>query len=221
MRWMQFSHAVRRDPLAGGTAEALVVLLHDFGASAEALAARTRIWATAAPTTAFVAVAGHERTEESTDGAERETRRLADAKRELLPLLDRQLRSYRLTADRAVLVGIGYGGTLALHMALNRGWICAGVLAYGAKLIRPLPRIMTSDTKVRLIECLDDHSVGYASVRDLVLLLTARGIDIRGVLLAGPLLSDAAIRHGGAYLVELVATAQRRGRASVEAHHAD
>jgi hypothetical protein len=44
---------------------------------------------------------------------------------------------------------------------------------------------------------------------DLVAQLTTRGIDARGILLGGSALSDEAIRHGGAYLVELVATAQR------------
>lgn len=221
MRWMQFSHAVRRDPLAGGSAEALVVLLHDFGASAETMAARTRGWARATPTTAFVAVAGHERLGGPADDTDSEVRALANAERDLLPLLDHQMRSYRLAAHRAVLVGVGYGGTLALYLALHRGWNCAGVLAYGAKLVRPLPQVVAGHPKVRLVECLDDGHIGYASVRDLVMLLAGRGIDARGVLLAGPPLSDAAIRHGGAYLLELVATAQHRGRQNVEALHAD
>lgn len=212
MPWMRFSHAVRRDPLAGGPAEAVVVLLHDFGGSAEALAAKTERWATAVPTTAFVALAGHERPPASPDAAGRDTLNLESATRDLAPILDQQLRSYRLAASRVVLVGFGYGGALALYLALHRGWNCAGVLAYGAKVIRPLPRTILGDPKVRLIECVDDGHIGYASVRDLVMLLTAHGLDARGVLLGGPPLSDAALRHGGAYLVELVATAQGRSR---------
>jgi hypothetical protein len=64
--------------------------------------------------------------------------------------------------------------------------------------------------KVRLIACLGDAA--HSSLRDDVALLTARGIDTRGVLLSGSGLSQEAIRHGGAYLVELVATAQRGAR---------
>ena len=46
--------------------------------------------------------------------------------------------------------------------------------------------------------------------------IVERGIDTRGVLLMGSALSDETVRHGGAYLVELVASAQRRGRFHVD-----
>jgi hypothetical protein len=39
--------------------------------------------------------------------------------------------------------------------------------------------------------------------------VAARAIDARGTSLAGSVRSEEAIRHGVAYLVELVATAQR------------
>jgi len=59
-------------------------------------------------------------------------------------------------------------------------------------------------------------------LRDAVAWLTARGLDTRGVVLAGSPMSDEAIRHGGAYLVELVATAQRAKRfhVNLESSHA-
>jgi hypothetical protein len=108
-------------------------------------------------------------------------------------------------------VGFGYGATLALYMLVrHQGWRYAGVLAFGAKLIRPVPRIVRGAHKVRLIACLGDNA--HSSLRDEVALLTARGIDTRGVVLSGSGLSQEAIRHGGAYLVELVATAQRGAR---------
>jgi len=58
----------------------------------------------------------------------------------------------------------------------------------------------------------EDPQVSHGSLRDAVALLAARGIDARGVMLVGSVLSEEAIRHGGAYLVELVATAQRGDR---------
>lgn len=222
MAWMQFSHGIRLEPTATKLPEALVVLLHDFGGSAAMLTAKVARWATTVPATAFVALDGVERPEAAADAPTARmsaaggagsalTTGLDCAARDLELLLDQQLRSYRLEPSRLVLVGFGYGGSVALHLAVHRGWSCAGVLAYSAKVVHPLPRNVRAHSKVRLIECIGDGHVGYSSVRDVVTLLTDRGIDARGVLLAGSVFSDAAIRHGGAYLVELVATAQRGG----------
>ena len=92
----------------------------------------------------------------------------------------------------------------------------AGVLAFAAKLMRPLPRLLAVNHKIRLIACSDDGPVDHGSLRDAVAALAGRGIDTRGIALAGPALSDEAIRHGAAYLVELVATAQRSDRFRVD-----
>jgi phospholipase/carboxylesterase len=215
MTWTQFSHGLRLDPVAGGSPEALVVLLHDLGAGAATMTVAAARWATAVPTTAFIALDHIAQRDPPTSGLPPHRDAgvapivLDRASRHLEPLLEHQLRSRRLDASRLVLVGFGYGGTLALHMVLHHGRACAGVLAFAAKLVRPLPRILRVDHKVRLIACAGDSDAGHGSLRDVVASLTARGIDTRGVLLAGSVLSDAAIRHGGAYLVELVATAQR------------
>jgi hypothetical protein len=97
-------------------------------------------------------------------------------------------------------------------MSLYQGRSCAGILAFAAKLTRPLPRAVRGDLKIRLIKCLRYGDVDHSSLHDVVASLTARGIDTRGVLLGGSILSDEAIRHGGAYLVELIANAQRGSR---------
>jgi pimeloyl-ACP methyl ester carboxylesterase len=220
MTWVQFSHGLRLDPIAKGSPEALVVLLHDVGDSAATLIPVAARWATSVPTTAFIALEGIEQpdprqTMPHLDVAAGSTA-LDRAARHLEPQLEQQLRFYRLDARRLVLAGFGYGGTLALHMLLRHGWSCAGILAFAAKVTRPLPRILKADYKIRLIERVGAGHVGHGTLRDVVALLTARGIDTRGVLLAGPTLSDEAIRHGGAYLVELVATAQRGDRSPVD-----
>jgi Phospholipase/Carboxylesterase len=208
MSWVQFPEGLRPDPAAKRSADALVVLLPDVGASAAALAPIAARWAPTVPTTAFTALEGLEPSGDLRDTAI-EQAALDRAARRLEPLLEEQLRLYRLDASRLVLVGFGYGGTLALHRVLHQGWSCAGVLAFTAKLIRPLPRVLRIGRKVRLIECVAPGTAARSSLCDIVALLTARGIDARGVLLGGPALSNEAIRHGGAYLVELVATAQR------------
>jgi predicted esterase len=210
MTWTQLSHGLQIDPIAGGSPEALVVLLHDHGASPSLLTPVAARWATSVPTTAFIALDGTQQLNpyplEHGAGA---AALLDRATRLLAPLLEQQLRSRRLGADRLVLVGFGLGGTLALHMALHGAQSRAGVLAFAAQLVRPLPRILRVDRKIRLVACAEDGDGGHGRLRDLVASLTAHGIDARGVVLAGSVLSDAAIRHGGAYLVELVATAQR------------
>jgi predicted esterase len=216
MTWMRFSDGYRLDPAVEGSPEALVVLLPDLGAAAGMLAPVAARWAIAVPATAFLTL-------DTIDPVSRELP--ADTARELdrngtrggaeratpplQALLEHQLRCWRLNASQLVMVGFGYGGTVALHMALHQGWSCAGVLAFAAKLIRPLPRAI-GVAKVRLIGCVGDAR--HNSLRGDVATLTARGIDTRGVLLSGSTLSQEAIRHGGAYLVELVAAAQRGDR---------
>ena len=232
MSGVQFAPGLRLDPVAKGSPEALVALLHDVGESAAALTPFAARWATAVPTTAFIALDGIEQLDLPSRGLLGPTTPdhevatgstvLDRAARHLVPQLEQQLRFYRLDASRLVLVGFGYGGTLALRMLLRQGWSCAGVLAFAAKLMRRLARIPSGDHKVRLIECLGIDHAGDSGLRDAVAGLTARGIDARGVVLAGSPMSDEAIRYGGAYLVELVATAQRgkRFHANRESNHA-
>ena len=216
MSWMSFSRRLGRHRVAEQSPEALVVLLHDLGASAETLTTVAARWSASVPSTAFIALDGIERLEirsnqPSTAVGEEtgsEPTLLDHAAHNLETLLDHQLRSRGLDASRLVLVGFGYGGTLALHLSLHRSWRCAGILSFGAQLVRPLPRILRIGCKFRLIDCTRNAQTDHSRLREDVALLGARGIDVRGVLLSGSFFSNEAIRHGGAYLVELVATAQ-------------
>jgi predicted esterase len=221
MSWTPFSNGLRLEPILKGSPAALVVLLSDLDASAASLAPIAARWAMSVPTTAFLALEAIEPFDFPSDGLAppapkrdqgselEDPAMLERAAARLAPLLERQLRGLRLDASRVVLAGFGYGGTLALHLTLRRGWRCAGVLAFGGKLVRPLPRLLSVGHKVRLIGRLEDNDDGADSLREIVALLCAHGIDARGVLLTGSALSAEAARHGGAYLVELVATAQR------------
>jgi len=216
MAWVQFSRGFRLDPIHRGSPEALVVLLQDFGSSAGTLTPVAAQWAPAVPTTAFVVLDGIEQLAplHAMPGPDDDAEPLVfdRATRHLKPLLEDQLRTRRLDVSRLVLVGFGHGGTLALHMLLRQGWSGSGVLAFGAKPVRLPSRIQRVDHKIRLIECAEERDIKYSSLRDFVAMLSVVGIDARGVSLAGSALSDEAIRHGGAYLVELVATAQRSDR---------
>ena len=215
MSWMRFSHGLRRDPIAEGSAEALVAVFNEQSKSAQTLAPIVERWAATVPMTAFVAFDGIEQIELGLD-TDGKPAKLDHAARQLEPLLKQQLRALSLDCSRLVLVGFGDGGTLVFNTVLRQGWGCAGVLAFSAKLVRPLPRLLRVGQKIRLIECVGEASLPYGSLPETVALLMARGIDARGALLTDSMLSDAAIRHGGAYLVELVATAQRGDRFNID-----
>jgi predicted esterase len=213
-----FSRGLQLDPIAKRPPEALVILLPDLGPRAATLTPVAVRWASTVTTTRFIVLDGPEQFHSppsclpwhralDLDSAV-EPAALDRAAGQLKPQIEAQLRSCGLNASRLVLVGFGYSGALALHMALRQGWSCAGVLAFAAKPMRPLPRIVRVGQKVRLIVCAEEDHIGHGSLRDVVASLTGRGIDARGVLLAGSVFSDEAIRHGAAYLVELVATAQ-------------
>ncbi|HVJ40373.1 MAG TPA: hypothetical protein VM639_02700 [Dongiaceae bacterium] len=226
MTWVQFSQAHWLAPHAGQSYEALVVLLQDVGDSVLSLTSLVARWTASVPMTVFTALTEVAPTVSPADGLLLQATYPGDATSEPAALdrrtqlmahqLKQQLRFYRLDASRLVLVGFGHGGTLALHLLLR--WNCAGALTFAARLVLPLPGARGRGTsapgsvgitgKVRLIEYLDTGRVAHAGMRDVVASLAARGIDVRGVVLAGPTLSEEAIRHGGAYLVELVATAQ-------------
>jgi len=232
MNWHhQSSQGFSLDPTASGPPEALVILLQDLGTSAVRLAPIAARWATSLPTAAFIALDTlapfdplasclSKRTTLDPD-ANVEPSALDRMTRHLEPLLRGRLRCHRLDAGRLVLVGFGSGGTLALHMALRRGLGCAGVLAIGAKVMRPVPRIQRVDQKLRLIACAGDGDIDHRSLRETVTLLATYGIDTRAALLPSSARSDEAIRHGAAYLVELVATAQRRDQGHIDRESSD
>jgi predicted esterase len=217
----EFAHGRRFDPIAKGPPEALVILFGDLGFPAATLNPIAARWAPRVPSTAFIVLDGViQPAAPSGDPLHRKADRDASAEPAVLDraelnlgsLLQQHLRSYRLHADQLVLAGFRDGGTLALRLLVRQGWRSAGVLAFAAKLTPPLPRYLNVEGKVRLIECAENRQVGQTSLRAAVATLAACGIDARGALLTGSILSDEAIRHGSAYLAELVATAQRGHR---------
>jgi len=216
MGWIRFSHGHRLDPIAGGPPEAIVVVLHDFGQTTEALRTTAERWAASVPTTAFFLFDSIEKIDPPPCGGSWHP--LLDLEAGAEPLvLDRVVRHLEpllaaLDSSRLVLVGFHHGATVALHLVLRDGWSCAGVLAFSPLLTQRLPRCIRIDAKIRLIESAGSPHVGHADLRDAVSSLAARGVDARDVVLAGAILSDEGVRHGCAYLGELIATAQRAER---------
>src|SRR5258707_3025941 len=112
MSWKRFSHGFRLDPIAKGSPEALVVLLHDLGPSAATLTPVAARWAPTVPTTAFVTLDGVEQLDLPSRGLPPQT--IVDLNggpdsavldrmaRRLEALFDQQLRTFRLDASRQV-----------------------------------------------------------------------------------------------------------------------
>jgi hypothetical protein len=201
---MQFTTAFRLDPIIMGPPRAGVILAYE-STPLKPVAAR---WAVRVPAAAFIGLQCANDTA-FTVSRESESALLARAARALESMFEHQAQSLRLNGSQLVVVGFGNAGTVALHLVLHQGWSCAGVLTFGAKVLRPLPRRVSNLHKVRLIGHAKDARP--TSLRDDVALLIARGIDARGVL-ASVLSTQEALRHGAAYLVELVATAQGSSR---------
>jgi predicted esterase len=214
MEWTRFAQWHRLDPVAGGRPDAAVVLLHDQRQSTDTILSIAARWAATVPTTAFLAFDAIE----PLGPSDLSTRAvvLDRIALDLERLTAEQRRSCQLDPGRLVLVGFGEGGTLALHLALQRGWRCAGVLAFCPRLTPLLPEIMAIGTKIRLIDSVENLHASHAELRDAVASLTERGVDARGVVLDSPLLSDESIRYGGAYLVALIASAQQHPRSGYE-----
>lgn len=204
MTWLQFSQGLWQAPSAEQSPKVLAALLHDLGDSVTNLTPAVARWAPNMAATAFISPAAHDTMVGEKPG------QIEHLARQTMPQLARQLRFYHLDASRLVLIGFGYGGRLALQLLLQSR--CAGALTFAAQLTRPLPRAGEINGKVRLVEYAGADRSGYSSMRNVMSSLVTHGVDARGVVLGGPELSDEAIRHGGAYLCELVATAQRGHR---------
>jgi predicted esterase len=231
MTWTKSFPGFRLDPIAGGAPDALVVLLHEPAATAATLTNVASHWAPMVPNTAFIAIDCSGPFSLPDDGSDSMTTlgldlgaaliALEQAARRLESLVIQQLRAFGIDESRLVLSGFGSGGTLVLWLAMRDAWRGAGVLAIGARLVLPFPRRSWGTGKVRLIDCPGPHAADCSILREVVALFVARGIDARGAVLAAPPLSDDAVRHGAAYLAELVATAQRGDRIRTDRESGD
>ena len=221
MTWTKAFPGFRLDPIAEGAPDALVVLLHEPAATDATLTNVASCWAPMMPTTAFIAVERNGAFALPDDGFDSSAGTdpraqlitLDHAARRLETLIRQHARTFGIEARRLVLAGFGSGGTLALWLSMREAWHGAGVLAIGARLALPFPQPRADAGKIRLIECLPGKSGSSSALPDAVALFRARGIDVRGAVLTASCLSDDAARHGGAYLAELVATAQQGVRA--------
>jgi phospholipase/carboxylesterase len=130
-----------------GTAAALVVLLHGYGANGDDLIGLAEGWRRWLPQAAFVAPNAPEEIPGMPgalqwfpltfrDPGER-WRGVVAARPKLDRFLDRELARHRLSADRLVLVGFSQGTMLALHVGLRRSAAPSAIVGYSGLLAGP------------------------------------------------------------------------------------
>jgi phospholipase/carboxylesterase len=130
-----------------GTASALVVLLHGYGANGEDLIALADGWRHRLPQAVFVAPNAPEPIPGMPgalqwfpltfrDASER-WRGVVAARPLLDRFLDAELARYRLGADRLVLAGFSQGTMLALHVGLRRTVAPVAIVGYSGLLAGP------------------------------------------------------------------------------------
>lgn len=132
---------------ASGNADALVVLLHGYGANGEDLYDIAESWAPFLPDIAFVSPHAPEACPMAPGGrqwfpltmrdeAERWTGVVA-AGPALDRFLDAELERWGVSPDRLVLVGFSQGTMMALHVGLRRSVAPAAIVGYSGILIMP------------------------------------------------------------------------------------
>ena len=144
MRSLRFQ---RKGPARAG---ALVVFLHGYGADGADLLGLSDVLAPHLPDVAFMAPDAPERCVGGGFGfqwfpipwLDGSPQALADAgldaaSADLNGFLDARLADEGLTPDRLVLIGFSQGAMMALHVALRRPQVMAGVVAISGRLLRP------------------------------------------------------------------------------------
>ncbi|CAI9413966.1 Carboxylesterase 2 [Pleomorphomonas sp. T1.2MG-36] len=174
---------------ASGKADALVVLLHGYGANGEDLYDIAESWAPFLPDAAFVSphapqacpmVPGGRQWFPLTmrDDAERWSGVLA-AGPALDHFLDTELERWGVLADRLVLVGFSQGTMMALHVGLRRKLAPALIVGYSGYLAGAdhLDEI-SAKPKVLLVHGTADQVLPVDSSRTAAAALTAAGLPV-------------------------------------------
>ena len=134
----------RVDPLAGGAATSLVILLHGYGSNGEDLIGLVPYWRETLPNTAFVSPNAPEPCPGAPGGyqwwglasMDRSARAAGALKAApvLNAFIDAELARHGLTEARLALVGFSQGTMMALHVGPRRREVLAGVVGYSGML---------------------------------------------------------------------------------------
>ena len=177
-------------PLSGGPARQLVVLLHGVGADGADLAELIPYLAPALPDAAFIAPDGPEPYDMAPFGrqwfslADRSVAALSQGVRQAAPVLDRfldqQLERFALTEADLALIGFSQGTMTALHVAPRRKRALAAVVGFSGAMVAPesLAGELRSRPRVLLVHGDADEVVNPACLGHAEQSLAAHGIPV-------------------------------------------
>jgi phospholipase/carboxylesterase len=137
----------RFGPVAGGTPEQLIILLHGVGADGRDLLEVAPHWGQVLPNALFVAPNAPYRYDQGLSGyqwfssGERVESKVLNGVQSVAPFvhrfIDSELAAASLSAAELALVGFSQGTMMSLYVALRRPEPVAGVLGYSGRLIGP------------------------------------------------------------------------------------
>lgn len=183
-----------RRPAVSGFADALVVLLHGYGANGDDLFPLAGIFAQAAPSAAFISPHAPEPSRVNPMGrqwfpipwidgsSEAEmTSGFQRAEADLNAFLDAELAAAGLTGDRLVLIGFSQGTMMSLQAGLRRAAPPAGIVGFSGRLVRPeaLPEEATGKPPVLLVHGDQDEVIPVSEMEEARAGLAAAGIPVR------------------------------------------
>jgi phospholipase/carboxylesterase len=214
----------RLAPRSGRAPNALVVLLHGYGADGRDLIDLGEAWAPLLPDAAFVAPHAPEPCAVAPVGRQwfgyvaRDDRErwtgVEASEAALSGFLDAELARHGLGDDRMALVGFSQGTMMALHVGLRRARPCAGILGYSGIHVLPSEREQEEAAKrivsrppVLLIHGTEDVVVDPSYLPRAVASLDAHGVETESLLLPGlgHSIDQIGLERGGAFLKRVLA----------------
>ncbi|WP_027794661.1 alpha/beta hydrolase [Paraburkholderia acidipaludis] len=192
MSWESFDGGWRLAP-AGGSARALVVLLHGVGSNARDLLPLADTWRDALPGVAFASLDGSEPFDGGFGGRQwfslrdigesnREAR-VTQAAAVLRGRLDAELAHWGLGYDALALVGFSQGSIMSLHHVATRPEGAAAVVAYAGRLVSPVAA--KSRTALTLVHGEDDEVIPVQELERAAIAFSDAGYAVAAYVLPG------------------------------------
>ncbi|MBX2853816.1 MAG: dienelactone hydrolase family protein [Rhodobacteraceae bacterium] len=183
-----------RRPAASGQADALIVLLHGYGASGDDLFPLAGVFAQAAPSAAFAAPHAPESCRVNPMGRQwfpipwidgsSEAEMISGFQRaegDLNAFLDAELAAAGLSDDRLLLIGFSQGTMISLQVGMRRPKPAAGIVGFSGRLVRPeaLAAEATAKPPVLLVHGDQDDVIPVAALEEAREGLAAADIPVR------------------------------------------
>lgn len=205
-------------PLAGGKARQLVILFHGWGADGNDLIGLAPHWGRLLPNAEFLSP--HAPFPQDM-GFGRQWFSLLDRSPELLlaglravapaidAYIDEELGKRGLDDGRLALVGFSQGTMTALHVALRRPRVCAGVLGYSGRIIgaEALAKETVCKPPILLVHGTADDMVPIEAMRDAKAVLESLGISVEAYERPGlgHGIDEFGLAIGGRFLAKVLA----------------